>query len=449
MTLTLKAAREKRAELAKAIREYHETHGDTWTETNEARWTELNAEYDDLGRQLEKLERIGEIDDLEARREEAREVDTFDRRRDDREVVDEETRCVGLAAWFRAQLGEELTREHRDAAKRCRINPYRRALDVPLPRTARTLRSINGRTVLVDPTTLEPLETREMTTVLLDGGGALVPDTFVNRFERAKLMFGGMRIVSEIIRTATGGRMRWPSVNDTSNKGRRLNEGKAVTETNLAPAGHEWDAYKYSSDLVRVAAELLEDSAFDLARILGDVLGERIARKQNEDFTLAAGGAAPYGITLHAATGDTLDATTAITADELEDFYRSVDPAYRMNAQWMMNDGIVGAIRKLKGSDNNYLWQPGLAGGDPDTLKGKPVVLNQDMASAVTASAVVATFGDHSYYKIREVGSVRFRRLVERYADEDEEGFVAFERADGALLDAGTNPVKKLVAAAS
>jgi HK97 family phage major capsid protein len=81
--------------------------------------------------------------------------------------------------------------------------------------------------------------------------------------------------------------------------------------------------------------------------------------------------------------------------------------------------------------------------GQPDRLCGFPIVLNQHMPD-IAAEAKTILVGSRSKYKIRFCGGPRMRRLVERYADQDQEGFVAFQRFDGNLLDAGTNPVKVL-----
>src|SRR6185369_4703019 len=93
-----------------------------------------------------------------------------------------------------------------------------------------------------------------------------------------------------------------------------------------------------------------------------------------------------------------------------------------------------------------YLWSAGgvdagIAGGFADTLLGRRVVVNQDVA-AMTAGLKPILFGDFSKYKIRSVSEIRIRRFTELYGQTDEEGLVAFSREDGRLLNAGTNPVK-------
>jgi HK97 family phage major capsid protein len=122
----------------------------------------------------------------------------------------------------------------------------------------------------------------------------------------------------------------------------------------------------------------------------------------------------------------------------------SVDPAYRANARYMFNDGTLKVLKKKKDGDGQYLWLSGLAVREPDTIMGKPYTINQHMASIATG-AKVALFGDFSKYYIRRVAGVQVLRLTERYADYNQTAFLMFARADGALVDAGTNPIKHLI----
>jgi len=111
----------------------------------------------------------------------------------------------------------------------------------------------------------------------------------------------------------------------------------------------------------------------------------------------------------------------------------------------MLHDSVLLHLRMLKDGEGRYLWQTDMRSGAPDSLYGYPMTINQDMASSVAASAKTLLFGQLNRYKIRQVGSMRFRRLDERYADYDQVGFIAFLRQDGGLLDAGTHPVKHLL----
>ena len=279
-------------------------------------------------------------------------------------------------------------------------------------------------------------------------GGYTIPEGFVPNLEKAMLTFGPMRQVSDILRTATGNDLPWPTVNDTSNAGALLTENAQDAEQDVTFGVMTLGAYKYTSKIVRVSVELLQDSAFNLGAELGSLLGERLGRIQNTHATTGTGSSQPNGAVTASALGKTAAATGAITADEIIDLYHSVGRAYRAGASFMAADSTLAAVRKLKDGDSQYLWQPGMQVGQPDRLFGAPVFVNDDMA-ALGASAKTILYGDLSKYKMREVLGVTLVRMVERYADYHQVGFVAITRFDGDLLNAGTGPVKHLIQAAS
>ena len=137
--------------------------------------------------------------------------------------------------------------------------------------------------------------------------------------------------------------------------------------------------------------------------------------------------------------------TTTVIYDDLIDLQHSIDPAYRPGAQFMFHDNSLKVIRKIKDSQNRPIFVPGYEsgspGGVPDSILGNGFQINQDMAQ-MAANAKSILFGALNKYKLRMVKDVTMLRLVERYADQLQVAFILFLRADGRLLDAGTNPVK-------
>lgn len=276
-------------------------------------------------------------------------------------------------------------------------------------------------------------------------GGYLVPQGFSNALERAMLQFGGMRQSrATLIRTATGNQIEWPTVDDTSNEGALLSENTQDSEQDVTFGQKVLDAYKYTSKIVRVSVELMQDSFFDMGAFLGAALGERLGRIQNRHATVGTGSSQPNGIVVASTAGKTVASSSAVTHDELLDLKHSVDPAYRGQAQWMFNDATLLVLKKLKDSQNRPLWLPGIAVREPDTLDGQGYVVNQNMAS-MEASAKSILYGDFSKYVMREVLGITLVRMVERYADYHQVGFVAIMRFDGELIDAGTHPVKHIL----
>lgn len=278
-------------------------------------------------------------------------------------------------------------------------------------------------------------------------GGYTVPQGFLNQLEASLLAFGGMREVATILRTGEGNDLPIPTVSDHSNVGAILAENTQVAEQDVTFGQITMKAYKYSSKLIRVSAELLQDSAIDLESFIGSSLGERVARVLNSHFTSGDNSSKPQGISASGA-GKTAAAVDAITFDELLDLQHSLDPAYRANAKFMMHDSTFKLVRKLVDDQNRPIFMNDLSATSPGTLFGVPVVINQDVAT-VAASAKAVYYGDFSKYLIRDVQDFTLLRLEERYADYHQVGFVGFSRHDGRILDAGTDPIKHLVMAAS
>lgn len=281
-------------------------------------------------------------------------------------------------------------------------------------------------------------------------GGFIVDSQFFAELNKSMKAFGPMLDpgVTRQITTGTGANLAWPTMDDTSNKGALLAENTQDSDSNLVFAQKQLDAYKYTSGIFRVSEELLQDSELDIEAIVRDAMAERIGRIANEHLTTGTGSGQPNGILTATTSGVTAASGTALDADELLDLFHSVDPAYRqMGGAWMWNDSTLKAIRKLKDGQGNYLWQaPDLRTGEPGTFLNSPYVINQDMPD-IGLSATPVLFGNMDRYVVRRVKEFAIKRLVERYADFYQVGFVGFTRFDGELIDAGAT--RKLTMAAA
>lgn len=457
-TKTAKALREQRATLAATISQMADkihAEGRDFNAEEKPNWEKVNADYNVLSQRIAVAERVESVtaDQGSQRGENLPGRENRDGRQqpgDGREAVTEEHRAIAFQAWMRSQMDMEVTEEQAEICRRVGLNPNARQLEFNLLNT-RHHGELQRKFRSIHPTrAMDEIQSRALSaTVGSEGGNLTLPETLIRNLEVAMLAFGGVAQVAETIRTESGEEMAWPTANDTGNRGRRLGENQAVDTTDTQTAKPTigrtvWRAHKYTSDAILVPSELLEDSAFDLPVTLGGMLGERVGRITNYENTVGTGGSMPNGIVNAATLGKTAAGAAAITADELMDLEHSVDPAYRIGAGWMMHDNVLLAVRKLKDSQNRYLWTSGLDVGAPDKLSGHPITINQDMASALVTTAKTVLFGQLSKYKIRQVRGIRIYRLQERYRDNDQDGFVAFLRQDGNLLNAGTNPIKYL-----
>jgi HK97 family phage major capsid protein len=299
---------------------------------------------------------------------------------------------------------------------------------------------------------LDSLGIRNAQTITTTGGGYLIPTGFSDKLEEAMKWFGGIMGVVEEFTTDTGAPLPWPTDNDTAQKGRMLAINTQLTETDITFGQVTFNAFIGTSDTILVPLALMQDSYFDMDSYLARKLGTRLGRLVNYQCTVGVGTTAPNGIVTAAIaaglnTQGAVGTSTSAGYADLVNLLHSVDPAYRdrPSAKFMWADSTLKILRKLVDGSNRPLWQPGISagfgGGFPATVLDKPYIINQDMA-AMAASAYPMLFGDMSTYKLRRVaGGVTIMRLVERYADYLQVGFLGFLRFDGNLIDAGTHPV--------
>ena len=264
-------------------------------------------------------------------------------------------------------------------------------------------------------------------------GGYLVPDEFEHTLVQELEDENIFRPMAHVIKTSSGDR-KIPMVVD---KGSAvwLDELDAYTESDDTFDQISIGAHKLGT-MIKISDELLQDSAFDMESYIAKEFGRRMGAAEEEAFFTGNGTGKPMGV-LHATTGAETGVTaasqTTVTADELFDLYHSLRAPYRKNSVFIVNDTTVAKIRKLKDGTGQYLWQPGLTVGAPDMLLGRPVKTSVFMPSA-EAGAKTILFGDFSYYWIADRTGRSFRRLNELFATTGQVGFLSSQRVDGRVV---------------
>ncbi|NCC94253.1 MAG: phage major capsid protein [Opitutae bacterium] len=127
------------------------------------------------------------------------------------------------------------------------------------------------------------------------------------------------------------------------------------------------------------------------------------------------------------------DSRSLAFADEIMDLFYALKSPYRKKAVFLMNDLTVKALRKLKDASGQYLWQPSLTAGTPDTLLNRPVYTS-GYVPTIAAGARAVAFGDFSYYWVADRQGRSFKRLNELFAATGQVGFIASQRVDGKLI---------------
>ena len=276
------------------------------------------------------------------------------------------------------------------------------------------------------------------TTTPAEGGYTVATEVATYVMEAMKA-FGGMRQVATILRTDQGNPMTWPTSDGTTEVGEILAENASATDLDVSFNTKNLPVYKYSSKVVTVPIELLQDSNVDIEAFVRARIAQRLGRITNTHFTTGDGSSKPTGIIAAASVGKTgaSGQTTTVTYADLVDLEHSVDPAYRVNCKWMFHDTTLKALKKLLDTQNRPLWLPGISVKEPDTILGYTYQINQDVAT-MAASAKSIAFGDLSKYVIRDVMAMTYYRFDDSaYAKKGQVGFLAFLRSGGNFMDVG------------
>ena len=389
--MTIQELREKRAkawEAAKAFLDSHRKENGVLSAEDDAAYTRMEQEITDLGKEIARLERQEALD---------------------AELNRPVNRPLTAKPGGRADNGDgDRTGRASDDYRRNFWNAMRSK--VPMPAVTDALQ------VGTD-----------------SEGGYLVPDEYERTLVEALEEENVFRQMAKVIKTSSGDR-KIPVV---AGKGTAswIDEEGAFPESDDSFGQVSIGAYKLGT-MIKVSEELLNDTVFDLQSYISREFARRIGAKEEEAFFTGDGKGKPLGLLAAAGgaqTGVTAASQTAVTADELMDLYYALKAPYRKKSVWVLNDSTVKAVRKLKDSNGQYLWQPSLTAGTPDTILGRPVRTSAYMP-AMAAGAKTVAFGDFSYYWIADRQGRSFKRLNELYAASGQVGFLASQRVDGKLV---------------
>ena len=374
--LELREKRNKAWEAAKAFLESHRTEKGTLTAEDDATYTQMEQEINDLGKEIARLER-----------QEALEAEL------NRPVNQPLTTKPGSGR------GEE-------------------------PKTGRA--SDEYRKAMLDAFRSN---FKRVSNVLQEGvdadGGYLAPEEYDRRLIDTLSEENIMRRLATIITTSGEHKI---NIAATKPAASWIEEGGALTFGDATFSQILLDAHKLHV-AIKVTEELLYDNAFDLEGYILDQFGKALGNAEEDAFLNGDGTGKPLG--LFAATGGGTVAgtlTAAIKSDDMLDLVYALKRPYRKKASFIMNDKTLSSLRKLKDNNGAYIWQPSYQAGEPDRVLGYAV-----HTSAYAPEDAIA-FGDYKYYNIGDRGTRSFSELRELFAGNGMIGYVAKERVDGKLI---------------
>lgn len=287
-------------------------------------------------------------------------------------------------------------------------------------------------------------EFRDLSKLSAGAGANTVATNFYGQLQEHMIENSAIRQTNVTVLTTDGGQDLQVPKTTTHPTAGIIAEAGSITESDAVFGQVTLGAFKYAFS-TQVSTELETDTGVNLAEYLARIGGEALGNGSGAHFITGTGSGQPNGIVTASTLGVTGGAGVAgaFTADNLIDLYYAVISPYRKRGTWLMGDASLKMARKLKDAENQYLWAPGLVAGEPDTLLGRPVVNDTNVADpALGAKSIV--FGDCSKYFVRDVKGVRVERSADFAFQNDLITWRFILRTDGDLIDT-TGAVKHFI----
>jgi HK97 family phage major capsid protein len=255
------------------------------------------------------------------------------------------------------------------------------------------------------------------------------------------------------VRTIGKDRIKIKSIGGVTVGWGKLETGTEITESTLTPGV---PTYQYVEDLyglTKIGEDELMDSDINLEAILAEEFARALGEEEDKQFILGRGHTynEPEGITKNAtliAATVTTAAAGAVTVEKFMDMVYACPTQFRKNGVFIMNSATELALRKLRGDGGggagtgDFLWQPSVQAGTPNTFLGYPIYTQDDMKTLTDTASVIAIFGDiKSGYRIIDRVGMTVQRLTELYAEAGLIGFKIHKRVTGGVMRASQKPI--------
>ena len=241
---------------------------------------------------------------------------------------------------------------------------------------------------------LDEMETKALTVSDDTQAGYLAPPEYVAELIKTITEITPMRSVAKV-RTTAQKSVQIPSRTATFSAQWVAETGSRSETTGYTTAIEEIPTHELYA-IVDISNAMLEDSAFNLEAEMQTEFATQFAKSEGNSFVVGDAIGKPEGIITNSSVGTTVSGSgTALTGDGLISLVHAIKSDYGQNASFMFNRTTLGAIRKLKDSAGQYVFQAGmmLTAGVPNSVLGYPYVEAPDLAD-VGSSAKPVIFGD-------------------------------------------------------
>ncbi|MNO68925.1 Phage capsid family protein [compost metagenome] len=396
--MTLKELQQKLAGLAVEMRSLHESVGEgAMTGEQRGKWEELRSAHNLVKEQIAREEELRSNDQTFVENNQAR-----IKKENPEQRSQDEQRSAAYDNYIRHGLAD-LTGEERQILK-------------AMNEEARANGAAQG-----------------------DKGGFTVPTSFMTTIIEAQKDFGGIASVAHLLTTDNGQAIDWATSDGTEEIGELLGENQETSEGDVEFGTGTLGAHKLSSKIIRISNELLQDSGVDIEAFLARRIASRLERGKALYLVKGTGAGTPQqpaGLEVSTGVGKVTANAAGFTWQEVNGLIHSIDPVYRASSQFRLafNDNTLQRFEEMVDGQNRPLWLPGIDADRPATILKQKYVIDQAIDS-IGAGKKFMFAGDFAQFIVRQVRYMAIKRLMEKFAEFDQTGFLAFTRFGCVLQD--------------
>lgn len=243
---------------------------------------------------------------------------------------------------------------------------------------------------------LEEMETKALSVSDDTSAGFLAPPEYVRELIKTVTEVSPLRTIARV-RSTTLKSVQMPSRTATFSAVFVAEQGTRSETTGYTTQLEEIPTHELYA-LVDISEQQLEDSVFNVEAEMQEEFATQFAKAEGTAFITGTGVGKPEGLLTNSNIATTNSGSgTALTADGLLTLVHSLKSEYGSQGSFIFNRTTLGAIRKLKDSAGQYVFQAGmmLTAGVPNTILGYPYAEMPDMPD-VAGSAKPVAFGDFS-----------------------------------------------------
>lgn len=301
-------------------------------------------------------------------------------------------------------------------------------------------------------------EIKSVTGAVPADGGYAVPREIDALISRRLSDISPIRAIAQVVQVGSSGYRKLVTTSGTASGWVSETAARPMTSTpqfaEIAPPAGDLYANPAASQ------GMLDDAAFDLEGWLASEIAMEFARAEGTAFVSGTGANQPLGFLASptSLSGDAVRAfgtlqylgsgnATGFDANpdaRLIDLVHSLKAGHRQGATWVMNSATLARVRKLKSTDGNFLWQPGLVNGQPDRLLGYPVIEAETMPNVAAGTFPIAFGNFRAGYLITERNATQILR--DPFTNKPFVHFYATKRVGGQVLDSDAIKLLKIEA---